>query len=130
MFTLAKFSTIISAILRCDIAFLTCLGQMREIDMILSLSHRPRWPRQVQSGDCCMSLSLTVMPTNAANVNDPLKRKKSTLKTVKLVLLILMRLHQPQYGITYPGHKLTYLLTLVHGQTSADRTDPGPSFQL
>jgi hypothetical protein len=31
-----------------DIAFLPFLGQATQIEIILSLSHRPRWLRQVQ----------------------------------------------------------------------------------
>jgi len=38
----------------------------------LSVSHNPRWPRQVNS-DCRVLLSLTVTLTNVANVSDPLE---------------------------------------------------------
>jgi hypothetical protein len=32
----------------CDIAFLTCLGQMTEVKIILSVSCRPKWSKQVR----------------------------------------------------------------------------------
>jgi hypothetical protein len=51
---------------------LATLGDTIQIEMILSVSHRPRWPRQVQSCDCRMLLLLTVSLTNVVNVNDPL----------------------------------------------------------
>jgi hypothetical protein len=35
---------------------LATLGGATEVDMILSESHRPRWPRQEQSRDCHVSL--------------------------------------------------------------------------
>ncbi len=50
---------------------LATLGKATEIGSFLFKSCLPRWPRQVQSCDCCMSLTLMVMLTNVANVNDP-----------------------------------------------------------
>ncbi len=38
-----------SVISRYNITFLTFLGQVTKIEMILSMSCRPRWPRQVHS---------------------------------------------------------------------------------
>jgi hypothetical protein len=40
-----------SAILRGDIAFLTCLGQVTEIEMILSVLRRPRGGKASKEGD-------------------------------------------------------------------------------
>jgi hypothetical protein len=42
-------------------------GGATEIEIILSLSCRPRWPRQVPS----FSLLLAVSPKNFANVKEP-----------------------------------------------------------
>ncbi len=40
---------------------LATLGDMTQIGTFLSLSLRPRWPRQVHVCCCCMSLSLTLL---------------------------------------------------------------------
>jgi hypothetical protein len=50
---------------------LATLGDMTQIEMILSVSRHPRWPRQVQSRDYHKLLSKMVSLINIANVNDP-----------------------------------------------------------
>ncbi len=51
---------------------LATLGNMIQIEMILSVLRCPRWPRQVPLCNCHVSLSPMVSLTNIANVNDPL----------------------------------------------------------
>ncbi len=68
VFTLAMFSTISLAISR---ALSSLIYLPWPIEMILSVSPRPRWPRQVQSSDCCVSLLPTILLTNVASVNNP-----------------------------------------------------------
>ncbi len=53
---------------------LATLGEATKIGSFLLMSRCPRWPRQVQSRHCCVSLSLMVTLTDAANVNDPIRR--------------------------------------------------------
>ncbi len=43
---------------------LASLVEAAEIGSFLYMSHHPRWPRQVQSCDCYVWLSLTVTLTN------------------------------------------------------------------
>ncbi len=57
-----------SVILRYYIAFLTCLGQVTEIEMSLSVSSHPRWPRQVRK-----VFLITFLPLIFANVHEPIK---------------------------------------------------------
>jgi len=47
---------------------LATLDGATEMEMILSVSHYPRWPRLVNS----LSLLLTFLPKNIANVHEPL----------------------------------------------------------
>jgi hypothetical protein len=58
-----------------DIYFFTCLGQVTEIEMILSVSHRPRLARQVYN----LPLWLMFLPANVANVHEPLERFLSSI---------------------------------------------------
>jgi len=51
---------------------LATLDHMTEIEMILSVSRSPRYPRQKQSRDCHMLLLPTVLLINITNVNNPL----------------------------------------------------------
>jgi hypothetical protein len=54
------------------------LAGMMQIEMILSLLHRPRQPKAAQGSprrpkaSSHVSLSLVLSPTNVANVNEPL----------------------------------------------------------
>jgi len=70
--------TIFPATMTCDsdtlVLALATLGEATEIGSFLFRSCCPRWPRQLQSRDYCMLLSLMVKLTNVANVSDPLLR--------------------------------------------------------
>jgi hypothetical protein len=84
-------------------AFLTFLGHLGWRDIkgpILSVSCCARWPIQVRSCDC--RVSLTVSLTNFANVNDPLKAhlhwQSSSQKPHKTALEISLTVLAPNLG--------------------------------
>jgi hypothetical protein len=94
VFTLAKFITITPATVTSDTHHCSChshLGQCGT-DRIVSVSCRVAQGGQgkychTTQGDCRVTLSLTVSPTNVANVNEPLSGVYTGKKTLYIVAI-------------------------------------------
>ncbi len=97
---------------------LATLGDATQIWSFLFMSCRPRWPRQVQSRDCLVSLLLMVMLTNVANVTEPLYFKMHCPRWPRQVhclslslVLSCARLCQWKHGFTILENKLDCFVT-------------------
>ncbi len=85
---------IMPAISERDIAFLNCLGCMTQIGSFLFMSHRSRWPRQVQWWLSCVAVAgiiVDIFALNFANVNTALG--KHSLVAVAGVFMLKRCLH-------------------------------------